>query len=94
MTALELAMAIMVGLALASCLLPILLRGEDPIRGARVALAVLAALLFQAHILIDGPDPAHWPLYAAGFVTLLAAAGLWFRASRHATGPKDRGPSD
>lgn len=92
MTALELGMAFMLGgavlLGLSAPLLP-----NDPMRTTRVLLAVGSALLFQLHVLIEGPRPGHWPLYAAGLVVLIAVGLHWLRSQRGGGSEPPRPPT-
>jgi hypothetical protein len=81
MTSLETGMAFMLGLTVLAGLSAFFVKG-DPMRMTRVLLAIGSALVFQLHVLIEGPRPAHWPLYAAGFVVLVAVAGQWWFSQR------------
>ncbi len=92
MSPLEIAMAFLLGLTVLSGVAALVLPG-DPLRMTRVLLAIASALVFQAHVLLEGAQPSHWPLYAAGFVVLVAVGGHWFfTQTRGAHGPSD--PSD
>jgi hypothetical protein len=63
---------------------------NDPMRMTRVLLAVGSALVFQLHVLLEGPRAEHWPLYTAGLVVLIAVAVHWFMAAR----PPGAGPPE
>lgn len=77
MTSLEIGMAFLLGLTALTGVSAFALPG-DPLRLTRVLLAIGSAVIFQVHVLTEGARPAHWPLYAAGFATIVLVAGHWF----------------
>ena len=81
MTSLEMGMAFMLGLTLLTAVSALVLP-NDPLRMTRVLLAVGSALVFQLHVLFEGPQVEHWPLYGLGFVVLIAVAAHWFASQR------------
>ena len=83
MTSLEMGMGFMLGLTMLSAVSALVLP-NDPLRMTRVLLAVGSALVFQLHVLFEGPRAEHWPLYALGFVVLIAVAAHWFTSQRTA----------
>ena len=93
MTSLELGMAFMLVVTVLTGISALVLP-NDPMRMTRVLLAVGSALVFQLHVLLEGPRAEHWPLYVAGLVVLIAVAAHWFMAPRTpGTGPPGP-PSD
>jgi len=84
MTSLEMAMAFMLGLTVLTAVSAVAIP-NDPMRLTRVLLAVGSAVVFQLHVLFEGPRSGHWPLYAAGFVVLILVAAHWFMSPKAAS---------